>query len=128
MVELGTTHKADSARAELLMMTAANLEADIYDDGFLRIEHDNYYVACDGHSIKLSRGEFLLLSRLARCPERTVTADDLWRCVWANNKPVNYQSLHVYIYRLRSKIAPFGIEIATMIGVGYRLMPDNKPQ
>lgn len=105
------------------MTAAANLEAEIYDDGYLRIEHQNYYVACGGHSIKLPRGEFLLLSRLVRCPERIVTADDLWRHVWANNKPVNYQSLHVLIYRLRSKVAPFGIEIETMIGVGYRILP-----
>ena len=109
------------------MSAAANLEADIYDDGYLRIEHQNYYVACDGHSIRLPRGEFLLLSRLARCPERIVTSDDLWREVWANSKPVNYQSLHVCIHRLRNKISAFGIEIETMIWVGYRLLPANKP-
>jgi DNA-binding response OmpR family regulator len=105
------------------MTEAPSLEADTYDDGYLRIEHRNYYVACDGHSIRLPRGEFLLLSRLARCPERIVTANDLWREVWANSKPVNYHSLHVCIHRLRSKIAPFGIGIETMIGVGYSLLP-----
>lgn len=105
------------------MMPAANLEADTYDDGHLRIEHENYYVTCDGQSIRLPRGEFLLLSRLARCVERTVTADDLWRSVWGTDKPVNYQSLHVSIYRLRSKMAPYGVAIETLIGVGYRLVP-----
>lgn len=106
-----------------MMIASGNPEAETYDDGYLRIEHKNYYVACGGHSIKLPRGEFLLLSRLARCPERSVTADDLWNCVWGNKKPLNHQSLHVYIYRLRSRVAPFGIEIETMIGVGYRLLP-----
>jgi DNA-binding response OmpR family regulator len=127
MQDVRTHHEAESAGAELLMAAAANPEGAVYDDGYLRIEHQNYYVACDGQSIKLARGEFRLLSRLARCPERIVPADELWRHVWADNKPVNYQSLHVCIYRLRNKISPFGIEIETMIGVGYRLLPANKP-
>ena len=33
---------------------------DIYDDGFLRVEHKNYYVACGGSPIKLPRTEFLI--------------------------------------------------------------------
>jgi len=41
--------------------------ADIYDDGYLRVEHDKYYLACQGRPIyTLSRTEFLIISRLAR--------------------------------------------------------------
>ena len=69
------------------------------------------------------RAEFLLFSRLARNPERIVPSDVLWRHVWGDGKTLNSESLHVYIYRLRNKFAPFGIAIETMIGVGYRLMP-----
>jgi DNA-binding response OmpR family regulator len=100
---------------------------DVYDDGCMRIEHDNYYVACGGRSVKLPRAEFRLFSRLARNPERVVPADVLWRHVWGDGKPLNSESLHVYIYRLRKKFAPYGIEIGTMIGVGYRLVP-AKPE
>ena len=39
---------------------------DVYDDGYLRIEHHNYYVACGGQALRLPRTEFLILSRLAR--------------------------------------------------------------
>jgi hypothetical protein len=28
---------------------------DVYDDGYLRIEHKNYYLSCGGQSIRLSR-------------------------------------------------------------------------
>jgi len=55
-------------------MALANLESDAYDDGYLRIEHQNYYVTCGDRPLKLPRGEFLLLSRLARCPERIVNS------------------------------------------------------
>ena len=95
---------------------------DIYDDGYLRVEHRNYYVACDGVALKLPRTEFLIFSRLTRTPNRIVTADDLWSSVWGANKPLNSESLHVYIYRLRAKLSAFGLQIETMVNVGYRLI------
>ena len=97
-------------------------EEDIYDDGYLRVEHKSYYVACGGQPIKLPRTEFLIFSRLARTPERIVTAEDLWQYAWASDKPLNPESLHVFIYRLRGKLAPYSLQIETMINVGYRLI------
>jgi two-component system alkaline phosphatase synthesis response regulator PhoP len=94
----------------------------IYDDGYLRVEHENYYISCAGQSLKLPRTEFLIVSRLARSPERIVTAEELWQHAWGNTKPLNTESLHVYIYRLRNKLAPFKLEIETMVNVGYRLI------
>ena len=95
---------------------------DAYDNGYLRVEHKNYYVACGGRPLKLPRTEFLIFSRLVRSPDRIVTAQELWTAVWNSNKPLNTESLHVYIYRLRSKLAEFGLEIETMVNVGYRLV------
>lgn len=100
---------------------------DVYDDGYLRVEHKNYYVSCGGQSLKLPRTEFLILSRLARSPERIVTAEELWEYAWGNDKPVNMESLHVYIYRLRNKLASSRIAIDTMVNVGYRLLPEGSP-
>jgi len=98
---------------------------DVYDDGYLRVEHNNYYVACGGQSLKLPRTEFLILSRLARTPERIVTAAELWEYAWGSDKPVNMESLHVYIYRLRNKLNASTISIDTMVNVGYRILPDG---
>jgi len=95
---------------------------DIYDDGFLRVEHKNYYVACGGSPIKLPRTEFLIFSRLTRTPNRIVASDELWSSVWGSNKPLNSESLHVYIYRLRAKLSDFGLQMETMVNVGYRLV------
>jgi DNA-binding response OmpR family regulator len=87
----------------------------------LRVEHKNYYVSYSGQSIKLPRTEFLIFSRLARSPERIVTAEELWGYAWGNSKPLNTESLHVYIYRLRAKLQPHNLRIDTMVNVGYRL-------
>lgn len=98
------------------------LSEDIFDDGYLRVEHRNYYVACGGTPLKLPRTEFLIFSRLTRTPNRVVTAQDLWTSVWGADKPLNSESLHVYIYRLRAKLSEFGLHIETMVNVGYRLI------
>lgn len=95
---------------------------DVYDDGYLRVEHKNYYAACAGQPLRLPRTEFLILSRLARTPERIVKSEDLWECAWGNEKPLNAESLHVYIYRLRNKIVGCDLHIDTMVNVGYRLL------
>ncbi len=95
---------------------------DIYDDGHLRVEHENYYVSLGGHPLKLPRKEFLIVSRLARNPERVVSSEDIWQHGWGRRAAFNAESLHVHIYRLRRRIEPFGLHIETMVNVGYRLM------
>jgi DNA-binding response OmpR family regulator len=95
---------------------------DIYDDGYLRVEHNNYYVACAGDAVRLPRAEFLIISRLARSADRIVPAEELWKSAWGSDKPLNSESLHVYIYRLRNKLLPYKLSIDTMINVGYRLV------
>jgi DNA-binding response OmpR family regulator len=94
---------------------------DVYDDGFLRVEHDNYYVECGGVPLRLPRTEFLILSRLARSAGRIVTAQELWTYAWSGGKPLNTESLHVHIYRLRNKLFQ-PVSIDTMVNVGYRLI------
>jgi DNA-binding response OmpR family regulator len=95
--------------------------AGVYDDGRLRVEHDNYYVALGGRPAQLPRKEFLLLSRLVRNPGRVVASDELWRHAWPAGAPFNAESLHVHIYRLRRRLSPHGLRIESMVGVGYRL-------
>jgi DNA-binding response OmpR family regulator len=121
---MSSVQEMTRAEQETLMPTAE----DIYDDGFLRVEHRNYYVACGGSPIKLPRTEFLIFSRLTRTPNRIVASDELWSSVWGTDKPLNSESLHVYIYRLRAKLSDFGLQIETMVNVGYRLITSNSQQ
>lgn len=103
-------------------ITSAEIGKEVvYDDGHLRVEHDNYYAACDGVPVELGRTEFLIVSRLARNFDRIVPAEELWNFAWSDAKPFNAVSLRVYIYRLRGKLEPCGLRIETMINVGYRI-------
>jgi len=118
----GEVHMSLSEMSVAEQKSQSGPAEDVYDDGYLRVEHKNYYVSCGGTALKLPRTEFLIFSRLVRSPDRIVTASELWESVWGANKPLNTESLHVYIYRLRSKLAPFGLQIETMVNVGYRLI------
>lgn len=99
---------------------------DAYDDGYLRVEYDNYYVACGGKRISLPLKEFLVFSRLARNADRVVPSEEIWRSAWSNS-PFNSLSLRVHIHRLRRTFQPFGLRIESMVGVGYCLSVESKP-
>ncbi|HEY6046546.1 MAG TPA: helix-turn-helix domain-containing protein [Pyrinomonadaceae bacterium] len=100
---------------------------DVYDDGYLRVEHQNYYLACGGQSISLPRTEFLVMSRLVRSIERVVSPESLWESAWGSKRPLNSPSMHVYIYRLRNKLLPYNLHIDTLVNVGYRLLAPRAP-
>lgn len=97
-------------------------ESDVYDDGYLCVEHSNYYVACGGCVLRLPLKEFLITSRLVRNIERLVLSEEIWRSAWGERVPFNAQSLYVHIYRLRHRLAPFHLYIETKVAVGYYLI------
>ncbi|MDQ3130204.1 MAG: helix-turn-helix domain-containing protein [Acidobacteriota bacterium] len=99
---------------------------ELYDDGFLRVEHSHYFVTCGGINIKLGRAEFLIVSILVQNANRFIAGEVIWNHVWKGKRPFNQESLKVFIYNLRRQFAPFGITIETMIKVGYKLIPDEK--
>jgi DNA-binding response OmpR family regulator len=95
---------------------------DVYDDGYLRVEHSGFYVSCGGRPLyHLSRREFLILSRLARVAGRPVTKEQIWSFVWGDTAAFNASNFRVHIANLRRKLAPFGLDIVAMVNVGYRL-------
>lgn len=99
----------------------ADYVEEVYDDGRLRVEHRNYYASIDGRALRLPLKEFLVLSRLARNPERVARSGDIWRHAWGEGVPFNPESLHVHAHRLRRRIQPFRFRIEPMPRVGYRL-------
>lgn len=93
----------------------------VYDDGYLRVEYENYYVAVGGERIKLSRADFRFISILARNADRYVSAEVVWRNLWNEPKPLNGKSLRVLICGIRRRLAPYGIRVESIANAGYRL-------
>ncbi|HWC76772.1 MAG TPA: winged helix-turn-helix domain-containing protein [Blastocatellia bacterium] len=101
--------------------------ANVYDDGYLRVEHDNHYVACGGRYVPLSHKEFLVLSRIVLSAGRIVPSEEIWLYAWGTDVPFNPRSLRVYVYRLRQQLDPLGVRIDSMVRVGYRLSTSANP-
>lgn len=96
-------------------------ENGVYDNGFLRIEHEGFYVACVERPIfSLSRKEFPIFSRLARGNGRVVTEGEIWSNAWGDAE-FNPKSFRVHIASLRRKISPFGLNFAVVVHVGDRI-------
>ena len=105
--------------------TPGRNDSEVYDDGCLRVEHKTYFAVCKGTVLSLPRAEFLLLSRMARNINRVVRTEDLWDHVWSARKPLNSDSLHVTVCRLRRKMELFGFRIDSMVNVGYSLSHES---
>jgi len=108
---------------EDLLLNASGDEGAVYDDGYFRVEHDKFYVACAGEPLySLTRKEFLILSRLARAMGRPVTKREIWDFAWEGDAEFNGDTLRVHVASLRRKLSPFGLDIVAVVHVGYRLM------
>ncbi len=97
-------------------------QEEVFDDGYLRVEYNHFYVACRGVAIyAISRKEFLILSCLLRANGRPIPHQEVWRAVWGQEEEFKDQVLRVHITNLRRKLSSYGIDIIPMIGVGYYL-------
>lgn len=105
-----------------MLKEAKQTSGSSYDDGFLRVEYENFYAECDGEYLNLVRTEFLILAKLTLQPGRYSSAKSIWEYVWEDARPLNVDSLKVFIFRLRRKLEPFEIKIETLVNVGYRLV------
>ncbi len=107
---------------DLSLNASVGDECAIYDDGYLRVEHDKFYVACAGKPLfNLTRKEFLILSALVRAAGRPVTKQAIWGFAWRDDTEFNRDTLRVHVASLRRKLSPFGVDVVAVVHVGYRL-------
>lgn len=108
---------------ERAALTDSAAERDVYDDGFLRVEHQRFYVAVAGQPFYgFTRKEFYILSRLARDFGRAVTTDEIWQYTWVAPGQCNQRTLRAHVSSLRRKLAPYGLDIVAIVHIGYRLV------
>jgi DNA-binding response OmpR family regulator len=113
----------DKRTPEGLSINVSSDEDAVYDDGYLRVEHGKFYVACAGKPLyNLTRKEFLILSRLVQAVGRPVTKQEIWGFAWEGDVEFNRDTLRVHVASLRRKLSTFGLDIVAVVHVGYRLM------
>jgi DNA-binding response OmpR family regulator len=100
---------------------ASELVREIFiGDIELRPEERSALIA--GDRVDLRAKEFDLLLALAEAPKIVHTRENLLESVWGREYDIDTRTVDVHVNRLRSRIAHSNIEIATVRGVGYRLI------
>jgi DNA-binding response OmpR family regulator len=89
--------------------------------GPLRVDPAAYLASLHDEPIELRRREFELLVVLCREVDRVVTRERLLSDVWDLHWDSSTKTLDMHVMALRRKIGD-AIEIATVRGVGYRLV------
>ncbi|HEX7473840.1 MAG TPA: response regulator transcription factor [Candidatus Limnocylindrales bacterium] len=123
-----------NARIRAVLRRAAGPEADAAGRltlGPIELDVLHHTVTVSGTPVRLTPREFELLKVLLAYPGRVVTKGRLLRAVWGLAYAEESHYVHVYVNRLRRKLAaaaPGGsIEelIATEPGVGYRMAEEE---
>jgi DNA-binding response OmpR family regulator len=103
-----------------LRTTGASPDA-VVELGSLQVDPAAYVATVDGQTVDLRRREFELLALLCREAGRVVTRERLLADVWDLHWETSTKTLDMHVMALRRKLGA-AIEIATIRGVGYRLV------
>ena len=90
--------------------------------GPLSIDRDRRLIQLDGAEIRVTPKEFELLSVLLEEPGRVVPRQELHSRIWDPVWVGSGKSLDVHVTSLRKKLAPGGVVIESLRGVGYKLV------
>jgi DNA-binding response OmpR family regulator len=91
-----------------------------YKGKHLVADFDAVSIAVDTAPVRLTRREFELLRFLVENRNRVLSRDRLLERVWGYDRFIETRSVDVHVGRLRAKLGPAGLQIETVIGLGYR--------
>lgn len=109
------------ARVRALARRGAGGGATLLRHGRLLFDQTGRVALVDDHTLELSAREVslleILLTRSGRMVSKNQIVDHL--CEWGEE--VSSNAIEVYVHRLRKKLEPSGVKIATVRGLGYCL-------
>jgi two-component system, OmpR family, response regulator len=95
--------------------------SNVSETGTLKWSWESHQGWIDDQPLTLTKSEAIVLEALLRTPGRIMTKAALAQRAATDDEPASDNSVEVYIYRLRRKIEPAGLEIKTVRGLGYLL-------
>ncbi len=112
----------------VLRRTGGRSKRDILVEvGDVAIDSARREVRVNGQLVALRNKEFELLVALASQPGRVVTRDSLLASVWDYAESGGSRTVDVHVKFLRDKLAGSAIEIQSVRGYGYKLVPTSVP-
>ncbi len=102
--------------------------ATVIQVGALRIDKQRREVTASGQELTMRTKEFDLLAALAENPGIVLTREQLLDRVWGYNFYGETRTVDVHVQHVRAKLAGTRLGIATVRGVGYKLVEDAASQ
>jgi DNA-binding response OmpR family regulator len=94
----------------------------VYRGARLVADFDAVVVSVDDSPVRLTRREFELLRYLIQNRGRVVSRGRLLERVWGYDRSIETRSVDVHVGRLRAKLRSAGVQIETVVGLGYRFI------
>ncbi|MSO83278.1 MAG: response regulator transcription factor [Acidobacteria bacterium] len=95
--------------------------------GAIVVDLSKHTVSSDGHDVKLTAKEFLLLQYFLEHRGRVVSRDRLLEDVWGYRYTGGTRTVDVHVRRLREKLPVLVAALATVKQFGYKLVDDEAP-
>jgi len=89
--------------------------------GGLRWDRQSGAIHFRDEILELAPRESALLQALLARPGHAVPKERLFELVFPGEADVQYEAIEVVVYRLRKKLAPTGVKLVTLRGLGYLL-------
>ena len=105
-------------------------DGSVYENGELRIDYAAGCAYVSGNEIHLTPMEYRLLCLLAKNTGKVLTHNYILREIWGSYTDSDMGSLRVFMAMLRKKLqtgADAQPYIQTHIGIGYRMLRQEKP-
>ena len=92
--------------------------------GNLTLDADAMSAEIDGEEINLTTREFNIIYKMLSYPKKTFSRAQLMDEFWGMDSDTSLRAVDVYITKLRDKLeACDGFKIATVRGIGYKVVP-----
>jgi DNA-binding response OmpR family regulator len=110
------------ARVEALLRRAASAvaPAEVLESEGVRVDLARRDVTVDGKPVSLRKKEFELLALFLKNPGKLLTREHITRILWDDETIVTDNTLSVHIKNLRTQLGPYGRQVQTLVGEGYR--------
>jgi two-component system phosphate regulon response regulator PhoB len=113
-------------KAILRRKEAPREEQKVLQIGDLLIDTERHHVSVKSNPLRLTTTEFKLLFELASRRGRIQTREHLLNKVWGYTYEGYARTVDTHIRRLREKLGPYGEQVETVRGVGYRFREEEE--
>lgn len=124
----GVMEMVSRVKAVLRRSAKENKDSKVYTFAEIVLDNENYIVKVNDKSVELTLKEFELLKKLMQNAGQVYTRDQLLNTVWGYEYTGETRTVDVHIRHLRQKLGETGDYIATVRGIGYRLMNNSSDE